>query len=283
MTVEEILKQSGMTDDQIKALDAKVVSGFSTVLTSAATAQQSAVAEKEAAELAKRAQKELYDTQIAPALDNWAIESAQLKAEREFYRTQAQEAKNGGFIAKDAPGYVAPTQPLRDDGGKFVPGGNPVPGSPAYLTKNEGIAAVSNVTWVMSEHQRLYDTPMPDDFETLMNESIQAHRPFREHVALKYKFNEKKQAVAEARQKERDDKIRADAVAANNKEWAEKVGNNPMVRTPQQSQFGELRKGVDAGQRKDPLMMTREQRRASTRQSIQSDIAATDNGGATVN
>ncbi len=278
MTVEEILRQTGLNDEQIKAIDANILTGFNSVLTTATTAQQAAQAAQAEAERAHRAQQELYSTQIAPALDQWAVEKAQKDAEIAFYKTQAEGAKSGGFIPKDAPGYVPPRDPAN---GQFVPGANAVPGSPAYLTQEDGIKAVSNVTWIMSEHQRLYNQPMPDDFETLMKESQRERLPFRDYVTKKYGFETKRQEIAAARQKEHDDKIRAEAVADNDKKWAERTGNNPMVRTLEQSHFSQIRAAQDTGQRKDPLTMTADERRRNTNQNIMKEL--NDNAAGTIN
>jgi len=57
-----------------------------------------------------------------------------------------------------------------------------------------------------------------------------------------------------------------------NKEWAERVGNNPNVRIGAPSSFDKINKGVTAGQMKDPLTLSPEQRREATRQLIQKDI-----------
>lgn len=278
MTTRDILKQSGLTDAQIDALDAKIVSSFDTVLTTATTAQTQAQKDKDAAELAQRAQQELYSGQIAPALDAWAIEKAQKDAEVAFYRTQAESAKAGGFLPKEAPGFVPPA---RDGEGKFTAGANPVPGSPAYLTAQDGIRAVSNVTWVMSEHQRLFGQPLPDDFETLMNESIQNRMPFRDYADKKYGFATKRAEMVATKQKEHDDKIAKDTEARIRKEFAEAGGNNPMVRQGVTSQFDKVKAAVSAGTRKDPLTLNAEQRRAQTRQNIQTEL--TDNAAATIN
>jgi len=278
MTVEEILRQTGLSDDQIKALDAKVLSGFTQVLSTATQTQEQARKDKEAAELAQRAQQQLFDTEIAPKLDAWGNEAAQLKAENAFYKTQFEEGKKAGFIPKAPPGF---TPPARDDKGKFVPGANEVPGSPAYLTAADGIKAVSNVTWVMSEHQRLFGQPLPDDFETLMNESIAQRMPFRDYADKKYGFTAKKAEITAAKQKEHDDNIRKEAIAARDKEWAEKAGNNPMVRQGITSQFDKVKAGQQAGTRKDPLTMNAEQRRQQTRQAIQTELQ--DNAASTIN
>ena len=270
MTTKDILKQTGLTDEQIAALDAKILTGFDTVLT---TASQ----ERDAAELAQRSQRELYDTQIAPALDQWGIEKANLEATAAFYKTQAESAKGAGFIPKDAPGYVPPKDPAT---GQFVAGANPVPGSPGF-TPQQGITAISNATWAFQEHARLFGQPAPDDFETLINEATAQKLPFRDHVAKKYKFNERRQEIAAATQKERDDKLIKDTETRVRKEFAEAQGNNPGVRVGGESRYAKVRAAVTAGQRKDPLKMNADERRAHTRQMINSEIV--DNAAATIN
>ncbi len=278
MTTREILKQTGLSDAQIDALDTKVLGGFDTVLTTAAQAEKSAREAKEASELAQRAQQQLYDTEIAPSLDRWANEKAEADRMVAFYRAQAESAKAGGFLPKDAPGYVPPA---RDGEGKFVPGANPVPGSPAYLTAQDGIKAVSNVTWVMSEHQRLFGQPLPDDFETLMNESLQARMPFRDYTDKKYGFSTKRAEITANKQKEHDDNIRKETEAKLRKEYAEAGGNNPMVRQGITSQFDKVKAAEKTGQRHDPLKMNADQRRQQTRQVIQAELQ--DNAAATIN
>lgn len=258
MTVEDILKQSGMTAEQIAALDAKVLSGFGSVLS---TSQQA----REQAELAQRAQQDLYKTQIAPALDSWAVEKAQKDAEIAYYKTQAEGAKAGGFLPKDAPGYVAP----RATDGTFVAGANAVPGSPAMT---DIVKAMSNVAWVNNEHIRLHGQPMPDDFDTVLRESTEAHLPFRDYVSKKYGFEAKRAEIAAGKQKAHDDAIRAEATAAANKDWSERVGNNPNVRAAMPSQYADLNKAIGANTRKDPLSMSESERRQQTSQHIQKEI-----------
>ncbi len=279
MTIEDVLKQSGLTDEQIKALDQKVIQGFTTVLTTATAAEEAARRAKDEAELANRAQKDLYANEIAPALDKWANDSANLQAELAFYKTQAEQAKAGGFIPKDAPGVVpkpavTPGSPAPD--GRFVAGANPVPGSPAYMTLEQGLTALTNATWVMNEYQRLFGAPMPDDVGPLVKEAADRHLDFRTYAGQKYGFDKKREELQAAKQKEHDDKIRQETAAAKDKEWAEKIGNNPNVRMAEPSRYATLAKATTAGQRKDPLLLTPEQRREQTRQYIQEEIAHKD-------
>jgi hypothetical protein len=269
-TVAEILKESGLTDEQIKAItsDEKVVTGFTKVISTAAQ-------EREEAERVKRAQEHQFTNEIAPALDSWANKEANLTAERDYYKTMLQKATTGGFVA-DAPPFTPanpnPAAPTRDNGGRFVPGANTVPGSPAYLTKQDAYQMVSSTTWAVNEHLRLFGAPLPDDLETLNKEAVEAHMPFRQYVEKKYDFPGKKKAIQEKAQKEHDDGIRKEVEDKLNKEWSEKVGNNPNVRLPRESEFSTIDKGVKEGTRPDPLKMSTEQRRMSTRQSIQKEL-----------
>jgi hypothetical protein len=272
-TVEEILKQSGLSDDAIKALDAKIVSGFTTVLRTAAETEAAAAQAKEAAEIARRAQQQQYETQIAPALDKWGSDQANLIAERDFYRTQNEQARGAGFVPKEAPTYKPGTTPANPSTTE-----NTVPGSPRFLTADAGIAALSNATWMQQEHFRLYGTMPPDELYTLMKEANDRHLGFKEYVEQKYKFPERRTAIAtEAKNKELD-AVRAETRKAVEKELAEKFGNNPNVRVPSESSFATIHKGVESGTRKDPLSMTQAQRREYTRQNIQSDLSS--NSGA---
>lgn len=268
-TVAEILRASGMSDTEIAAIDARVLTGVTQVLN---TAQQ----DREAAELAQRAQREMYDTKVAPALDAWGNEKVSLEAERNFYKTQAEGARAAGFLPKDAPGYVAPTNPdpnaARGGDGRFVANGGVVPGSPSYMTKQEGMSAVSNATWFVTEHMRLHNAPPPDDIETLAVEAERNHLSFRDYVAKKYNFQARKDEIVAARQKERDDKIIAETIVARDKHWAERGGNNPNVRTGTESQFTNLKAGVDSKSIKDPLSMSKGERHAQTSQLIQKEI-----------
>lgn len=279
MTVEEALKQSGMTDEQIKALDAKAISGFTTILTTASAAEAKAVADREAAELARRAQQDMYKNEIAPALDQWASDKANLEATTEFYRKQNESARANGFVPKDAPGYTAPTAPAQPRGGngEFVAGPT---GSPQFLSASDGIKALSNARWTDNEYFRLFRDVPPDDFETLMNEAVASHLPYRDYVAKKYGFEAKRSELTAARQKEHDDAIRKETTESVNKSWSERTGQNPNVRVAASSQFADVAKATAAGTRKDPLTMNREQRHEQTRQNIQKEL--TDNAAATV-
>jgi hypothetical protein len=219
----------------------------------------------------------MYDTQIAPALDAWANEKAQYAAEISFYRTQAEQAKAGGFVPKDAPGYVPPAADAnagRGADGRYVSGANPVPGSPKYMTLEDGYKALTNVTWIQNEYFRLYREPLPDEIEVLLRESVDNHYPdVRSYADKKYNFTGKRAEIAAGKQKEHDDAIRNETAKAKDKEWSEKVGSNPNIRLAEPSRFSNLAKGVQAGEVKDPLRMSPEERHRATQTMIQKDIS----------
>lgn len=263
-TVAEILKASGLDDTAIAALDAKVVEGFTKVISTAEQAHEQAALEK-------RAQVQLYDQQIAPALDKWANDKAAQDTKLAAYEAALKAAKEGGF---QIPDILAPAAP-RTPSGQFVAGGNDVPGSPKFVEsiKTEiagAFGAMADLTW---KYESLYGTKMPDSPTALIREAQQQHMDPVSYAAKKYDFAGKESARRAEDQKKHDDAIRAEVKAATDKEWAEKVGNNPNIRRAEPSAFSTVNKAVSSGERPDPLKMTREQRHVATRQAINKEIA----------
>ena len=264
-TVAEVLKQTGMTDEQIAALPPTAITGFNTLVTTATEAQ-------ERAELAARANRELYDQQIAPALDGWGNEKANMQAELAFYKAQVEGGKAAGFVPADAPTFAGQQ---RNQQGQFVEGANPVPGSPQLIeqVRNEASTALGMGMWAMQEYQRVTGQFLPDDVTALAQEASAQRMPFRDYVEKKYDFAAKRQAKVTADQEARDKKIREEAIAENNKQWAERGGTNPNVRQADTSQYAQMATAVGKNERPDPLKMSREQRHVATRNAIRRDVA----------
>jgi hypothetical protein len=271
MTVEEVLKASGMTDEQIKALDAKVMGGFTQVLSTAAQ-------EREKAELERRKVEDTFANEINPAITAWASDKAGLEAKVAAYESALKNAKESGFNVPEILNTPVKVNPdtVRNSDGRFVaaqPGATP--GSPTYMTKEEGYRAVTSAQWFISEYMRLHNgAAPPEDMESLAIEAQTQRIPFRDFVAKKYDFSGKREKIKADEQKKHDDAIRAEAKATADKEWAEKMASgSPMTRQAEVSRFSEIRQGVKEGARPDPLKQTREQRHAATRQAIQKEIA----------
>jgi len=268
-TVEEVLKASGLDDAAIAALDAKAKAGFTQILS---TATQ----EREAAELERRKVADTFEKEINPALAKWGNESASLTAERDYYKTLADKAKEAGFAPAAEPFKAPASNPGRGDDGKFVAGApGATPGSPTYMTKEEGYRAVTSAQWFISEYMRLNNgAPPPDDMESLAVQAQSERIPFRDFVAKKYDFAGKREAIKAADQKKHDDAIRKEESDRVTKEFTERMASgNPMIRQSETSKFSEIRKGVEEGKRPNPITQTREQRRQSTSRAIQHDIA----------
>jgi hypothetical protein len=249
-TVAEVLKQSGLTDEQIAALDAKVVSGFGSVLATAESERQDAkaaaaqaeqdrkaaataaekaeqdrlatVAAQEAAEVARRANAEFYDQSIAPALNNWGTEKSNLEAQVAYYKAQNEGARAAGFIPAEAPAFQVPSpQPVngqaRDANGRYVsnaPGGTP--GSPTFTIEDvrKGLGStLGTLTDIQWKYQSLYGKPMPISPTELVRQAEQVKLDPAVYAARNFKFAEKEAEMARTAAEEHDAKIRAEAAA----------------------------------------------------------------------
>lgn len=281
-TVAEMLKETGLTDEQIAAIDAKAMDGLTKVVTSAnQTLEQ--------AELAKRAQREEYDKTIAPALANWADRDTVISTELAAAKAWIAKIKDSGYVPAEvlaaAPGMSAtptsstPGSPAtRGPDGKFVPG---TTGSPVFVDEkkiredltNELGRAFGFAADTAAKYRQLYGTEMPDLPTDLIREAHANHMGEREWAAKKYDFAGKEAARVAAQEKAKIDAAVKEAVAAKEKEWSEKTGNNPNVRTPMESQFSSVNKAVTEGKRQDPLKVSPEQRKANTHAAIQKEFA----------
>lgn len=343
MTVAEVLAQSGFSKEQIEAIDKKQLQAFETLLTASTSAQTKAEAErKAAADAAVRAEEErkaaaaaldkvqlegrsnvdFYETKIIPGLTGWQNEKndlasklANAEALAAFYRTQNEKAREGGFVAADAPVFTPPAPqagagnppaPVRDASGRYVAGPS---GSPVFegafdpnAFKREAADALVEIENLRWKYSQLYGgAPLPIAPSELIRQAEAQKLPVPQYAAKIFNFQQKEQEAAAAAQKAHDDKIAQDAVAAKEaahqaeikkmqddfaaKERAriEGSGNNPDLRTPPgASKFAEVRKAVAEGKMPDPLKMTDAERRAATRRQIHSEISEREMQGAGV-
>lgn len=275
-TVQEVLRQSGFTQEQIDAMDAKALNTFGTMVTSAETDRSAAAAaqaraeadlkaaheatakaeaerkaaieERERIELVGRSNTEFYETKIVPGLTGWDEEKTRLENERvqalaqaAFYRTQNEGAKAGGFIPADAPGYVAPKVEERDGQGRYVPGGV-TPGSPVFdskvLIKNfsDGAAMLSNIEW---KYRKLYDGVMPIAPSQLIAEADAQKLSPEAYAEKRFNFSAREMELTTQRQREHEAKIAADASAAKDAEWDAKMKAQEAVYLAKEKQRAE--------------------------------------------
>jgi len=310
MTVEEVLRESGFTNEQIAGMDSRAITAFTGVLSQADKERMEAKAAQDAAELAQRSNVEFYDNRIAPSLLAWEEEKQRIEnekarviAEAAFYKAQAEAAKASGFIATDAPGFDAarftppnPSIPPRDVGGRYVagaPGGTP--GSPQFFDVNkvyeragDAVGIIADIQW---EHQRLYNKPLPISPTELIRQADAVKLDPKIYAARTFNFDTRREEMRREEEKARDAKLVADAVAPyelkikeaeehekkavadTDRKWAESVGSNPDLRRPQATpQMTEVARAAKNDPNLDPLNMTEHQRRAQTAKMIRSDI-----------
>ncbi|PWT93083.1 MAG: hypothetical protein C5B54_02460 [Acidobacteria bacterium] len=290
MTVEEILKQNGYTDEQIKEADPKLMTAIAAVLSTATSAQSAAEARINEAQDIERRYNHMYHSEIVPALNKWGsdkanqdAENARLQAELTFYKTQNEGARSAGFVPNEAPRFtpdpnVKPAESRGPDG-RYVTQGNPVPGSPALLS--ELMRGMSEMSWAENTYRRLYGEDLPEtyDFYKEVEEGNRNAMSFRDHFSRKYKFEEKLKSINEQKQQKHDEAIRKEERSKLEKEWAERGGTNPNVRQAASSQYARVKKAVETGEAKDPLMMGAEARRAQTSRMIKAEIAERESQG----
>jgi len=318
-TVAEILKASGFTDDQIAALDARAITAFGSVLSTAeqasqaATAaaakaesdRQAAIAAKEAAELAGRANTEFYEQKIIPGLTGWEAEQKALQTERAnavaeaaFYKAQHEALKSAGLLPTDAPVFAPPVAPAggnRDATGRYISGvPGSTPGSPTFTmdeVRNNLGTVMGTLTDVQWKYQQLYGKPMPMAPTELVRQAEArkldpatfAAQTFnfqgREQELAKQAADAEKEAlraeVARAKDEEYGAKLKAqaDEFAAKERPRAKQIGNNPDVRMPAgSSKMAEIKRAVENKTLPDPLKMTDAERRQATRAQIHKEI-----------
>lgn len=261
-TVLEILKQTGLSQEQIDAMDARAMTAFNSVLTTAETEKktgtdaaakadadfkaataavakaekerQDAIAAREAAELAQRSNVDFYETKIVPGLTGWDEEKLKLENERTkalaeaaYYRTQNEGARSGGFIPTDAPGYVAPVEKPRDGNGQYVANGGGTPGSPSFLNPTELAARFSDsagmLTDIQWKYQSLYGSPMPISPSQLIREADAQKLDPKAYAEKRYNFSQREQELNAQRTAEHETKLKTEATAAEAKVWEEKM------------------------------------------------------------
>lgn len=230
MSIADTLKKNGYTDEQIASItgalgsNADAVKAFESGLNEADTKLAQATAKETRL-------NEWWQNEATPQINEVHSKVAQAEARAAFYQKQVESAKESGFIPADAPAAAVTVTQTRDGGGRFVPGANDVPGSPKFMTQDEGWTALSTASWAMAEYSRLNEgKPIPDDIADLVKESQSVRKPFKQYVEEKYNFGGRRKEIAEAAQKAHDEKVAKDAVAKDRQEQAERYGSNPDLR-----------------------------------------------------
>jgi hypothetical protein len=278
MKWQEVLKAQGQTDEQIKAIETTLGANgnlFDSVIVAADRANQEAQRTLAAAAEKETKINKFWNEDATPQINDAFSKVAQTAAERDFYKRQAEEAKKFGFVAADAPGYVAPNPGAPGGAPAFIPGSNPVPGSPGapkFMTHEEAALAIANTQFIVNEHMRLFGEPLPGEaMRELMVEAGNSRTQARQVWESKYKVPEKRAEITAAAAKKQADEIRADERAKVQKEFADRYGNEntrPMV----QSRFPKYA-GREQSGGPDKLAWSRPDAKANFKQRIHEQVA----------
>lgn len=277
MTWRELLKAKGLTDEQIKAIETTAgpaIAEFDSLITTAET--KNAEAARLVAEATEKTTKlnQWWNEDATKQINEAFSKATTAEAQAEFYRKQAESAKANGFIPADAPGYkppVAAADPANP--GTFVPGANPVPGSPRYMTGPEVANAVSNTFYISNEHQRLFGEPLPGEaLQQLMQEAGEQRTTAMKLWESKYKVPEKRAEISANAQKTHDDKIAKDTEDRVRREYAEKYGN-PETRPMVTSRFPKYAQDGAQGGKTDKLAWARPNAKENFKQKIHEQVA----------
>lgn len=278
MTWKEILKAKGLTDAQIAEIEktaGAAVSEFDVLIQTAETKNAEATRlHTEATEKTKKL-NEWWNDDATKQINEAFSKASTAEAQAAFYRTQVEEAKKAGFIGADAPGYKPPAaDPANPNpGGHFVPGGNPTPGSPRFMTSQEVANAVSNTFFISNEHQRLFGEPLPGEaLSQLMQEASEQKTTAMKLWESKYKVPEKRAEITANAQKAHDDKIAKETEERVRREYAEKYGN-PETRPMVPSRFPKYAQDGAQGGKPDKLAWTRPNAKENFRQKIHEQVA----------
>lgn len=272
MTWRELLKAKGLTDAQIAEIEktaGPAISEFDNLITTAEAKNQEAA--KLAAEAKERDERinKFWKDEATPQINEAFAKVATAEAQAAFYKTQAEKAKENGFLPSDAPGYKPTENP--DPKGTFVPGANPVPGSPKYMTEAQAIEALTSVSFLLTEHERLFKEPLATPLEELMAEAGKRGIKVRQVWEEKYKVPERRRAIAEEAQKAHDDKIAKETEEKVRREYADKYGN-PETRPMAPSRFPKYAR-PDGGGQPDKLAWANPEAKARFRQKIHEQVA----------
>lgn len=257
-----MLLKSGMTQQQIDALDAKVIQSFGGVLTAAQEAALKAESDKKAATeaaakaeaerkaaaadldragLERRSNVEFYEQKIVPGLTSWEEEKKKLMSDltnanamANYYKTQNEGARESGFVPKEAPVFTPPagvTPPAAAGGGAAyvpnVPGSTP--GSPVFqfdpnTFKKEMAGATLEIENLRWKYGQLFGgKPLPISPGELIAQAEANKLSPTDYASRIFKFSDREAEMAREVAAAHDAEIAKTATAELEKKHADEV------------------------------------------------------------
>lgn len=252
-TVQEILRNAGLSDYEINTLDERTTQAFGQVLSEA--------------ELQKTSVDAFWRDTYSPGIAAWEQERsetarriASVEARNAAYERERQVLAEQGIVTKDN------LVPPRNAQGEYV-----TPGSPTFTgDPNEFVGKVAQGLSQLSDieftYRSLYNSPLPILPSEIIGAADRAGVTPMQYADRQWKFSEKKREI-------HDNQIRQEAETKVRKEFAEKTGSNPdMVRPSGSAKFADVRRAVERGELKDPLKLDAAGRRKQALEAIHKHI-----------
>jgi hypothetical protein len=244
MTLEEILKASGWTDQQIADVGPMLNNAqFRSTLEQ----QYNTVAnERDTYKQRDTEWEQLRDTVYQPQITRAEEDAAKIRMEAARLREQVQIAKDYGYLTEEqaqkteretaaaaaaaAQNYDPKRHPTFDDVRRFADAEGEAIAlaqdmAAEYAALNEGRSLYEYTAEIGGRQMR--------GMRALRAEAKAAgSNDLEQYIARKFDYTAKRAALAAARQKAHDDAIRKEAEEKVNSEWAARVGGNPNMRLP---------------------------------------------------
>jgi hypothetical protein len=263
--IHDILKANGYNDEEITSIAAALGTNpdhmkvFEQGLVDADEKVRQAQLKLDEANRKNQQIQQWWEQDATKQINDVYTHYDNIKADNAYLKAQVDAARESGFLPGQPPGPAAPDQlpPVRSPDGRFVANANPVPGSPKFMTEEQGWKALASVANAVTRYPQLFEgRPLPDSIPDLVKEAINARMDFDPYISQKYDFPKREKEIAAARQKEHDDKVAKEALDAYKKEFAERNGSNPDLRPGVTSSFSKFQQQQPNGQR-DKLSWSR--------------------------
>jgi hypothetical protein len=243
MTELEWLKQeSGMTDEELKAMETVAGAGkFKAFLVKAVAYNTQASADKTAAEQARIDLENRYQNEFVPEMRKVTTDALRATGEAARLKAELEQARQYGIVPEPpaavdpprAPGSPDPNALTQDDLKRF---------------SNNQSRTLITLNDLNAEHFKLFGSPLGNTQE-IVDEAERQRTLGNKGYTLRQAWEAKNNVPAkreEISKAERQKEIDA-AVAADRKVQAEKNGSNPNIRTGQPSRFSSYKPSEAAG------------------------------------
>jgi len=262
MTEMEWLKQeSGMTDEELKAMETVAGAGkFKAFLVKAVAANTQAQTDKTAAEQARIDLENRYQNEFVPEMRKVTQDSLRAQGEAARATAALKAAREYGIVPDDTT-----TQTTQTTTEVRAPG-SPDPAASEAQFRNWSAAqsrAIVTLQDLSAEHFKLFKEPLGSTQELVdmvEREKTLGHRDFTLAKAWEQKFNVPTKR-AEMQQAEQQ-KVIDEKVAAGIKDYKQKNASNPGLVSGQPSRFSNY-KPSDANSGAEPWKTPAGQRKVS--------------------